>query len=305
MVRQESKPLLGIWRYATFLPFSPDKITLGEGGTSLVKKGGIYFKCEFQNPSGSVKDRSFAYQISKIKSLGWSKAVISSSGNAAISALFYCQKAGIILTVFVSPKINKRKEAVLKKYSCAIIKTKKPISESIRFAKENNAYNLRQSQDDNALYGYKTIAFELLEQEKNIDALFIPVSSGTTFVGIARGYEQFGRLPAFHFAQTEAVCPLASLYDKDFEKAKTSISDAIVARVTQREDQIKEIVKKSRGSGWVISDKEIKIAQNWLEKHGILCSYEGGLVLASFWKAKAKGYNYRYPLCVLTGRKYS
>src|SRR3990172_1500127 len=117
------------------------------GGTPVKKVDGIWCKCEHFNPTGSVKDRGLAYSISKIKLKGISKSVISSSGNAAISAAYYCALAGISLTVYISPHIHPAKYKALKKYSCEIRISKTPVSDSIKFSKKNNSYNLRQSTD--------------------------------------------------------------------------------------------------------------------------------------------------------------
>lgn len=296
----------GIWKYRDFFPPISNncRLSLGEGGTSLVKIDDIFFKYEFENPTGSVKDRSFAYQISKIKELNIKEAVVSSSGNAAISAANYCRLGNIKLTIFVSPKINKKKLGKLNKFNCKIFKTEKPISSSIRFAKKNNAYLLRQSKDLYATFGYQTIAYELFEVNPNIDAIFIPVSSGTTLAGVASGYKRYGTIPSIHAVQTEAVNPIASLFDKSFTPKKKSLADALIAKFSQREKQIMEIIDKSKGWGWVISDDEIIIARKWLLSHKIDCSYEGASTLAAFWKAKKYGYIYKYPVCLLTGKFY-
>lgn len=302
---QEKK---GIWKYKHKLPrISPEfQLTLGEGKTKLVEVEGISFKCEFENPSGSVKDRGIAYQLAKILERGFKSAVISSSGNAAISAAFYCQKAGITLYVYVSPNINPAKLYELEKYPCRITKTIKPISSAWGLAKTDPAiFNLRQSKDPNAVYGYQTIAFELLEQKPETDAVFIPVSSGTAFAGIYQGFKKLGRLPALHIVQTEAIHPIAAIYDKDFEEKKKSLADAIVARFTDRETMIKDGIVQSRGNGWVISDKEMVQAKEWLKRNDLICSYEGAAALAALWKARTKGYQYSYPVCLLTGKDYS
>lgn len=296
----------GIWQYTEYLPsISPAfRLSLGNGKTSLKRVEGILFKCEYENPTGSVKERGVSYQISYHFSKGIKQAVISSSGNAAISAANYCQLAGIHLTVFVSININKNKLATLEKLDCQIVKTKKPISAAFQYAKKNNATNLRQSQDPVGQIGYETIAYESDKQEPNIDAIFIPVSSGTTLVGIADGLQKLGKQWSIHAVQTEAIHPIASLFDKEFNPQKQSLADALVAKYTPREDQIIEAIKKSKGFGWVISDEEIKKADGWLKSHGIDCSYEGAAALAAFWKAKNHGYRYKKPVCLLTGKKY-
>ncbi len=275
------------------------------GQTQLKQVEGIYFKCEYENPTGSHKDRAMAYQVSKLEEKGIKKAVISSSGNAAISASHYCRLAGIKLTVFVSPKIKSQKLNQLKKLSCQIISTLKPISSAFQFAKTNQAFNLRQSKDENALIGYMTLPCELIETGINIDAIFLPVSSGATVCGMVRGYQKAGKkLPAIHVVQTEAVHPLSSLFDKKYSETKNSLADAIVAKYSPLYAEIIEYVKKSKGFGWVISDQEMIVAQKWLLQNDLHCSYEGAAALAALWKAEKQGMKYHHPVCILTGKNY-
>ncbi len=304
MIRQDK---LGIWKYKEQLPkISPSYMkTIGEGNTSYKVIGGIGFKCEYENPTGSVKDRGIVFQLAKAAESGFTDAVISSSGNAAISATNYCKLYGISLQIFVSPRINKGKLITLRDYGCQININSRPVSSAYKYAKEKNAYNLRQSTDVSATYGYQTIAYELMEDNPDIDAIFLPVSSGTTMVGIYDGYKNHMKIPSIHFVQTEAVHPVASLYDKDFHDKKVSLGDAIVAKFTVRERQIREIVEKNRGFGWVISDREMEENHIWLRNNGFVCSYEGAAVLSALHKSQKKGYKYKNPVCLLTGKYYS
>lgn len=295
----------GIWRLKHLLPPLPKKyqLTLGEGSTALKKIDNIFFKFEFENPTGSVKDRGMAYQISKLRQQGKRKTVISSSGNAAISAASYCQLAGIELTVFISPKINKHKLGRLEELDCRIIQTVKPISTAFQYAKNHNIYNLRQSVDLYATFGFETIGYEIAAEAK-IDAVFLPVSSGTTLVGIATGFGKLNRFPAFHAVQTEAVHSISSLFDREFREKEKSIASAIVAKYTPRQKEVIKIIKKSKGWGWVVSDSEMKEARKWLLSNNVSCSYEGAAALAALWKAGKNGYQYKYPVCILTGKYY-
>lgn len=273
------------------------------GNTHLRKVEGVYFKCEFENPTGSVKDRSLSYQISKVQKLRFKQAVISSSGNAGISASYFCQKANIDLTVFVSYHIHPGKLTILKKTNATIIQTAKPISEANSFSKKNNAYNLRQSLDPYAVIGYKNISYELQKELSHPDAIFIPVSSGTMFMGIAHGFNKH-EIPSLHAVQTEAVHPIASSFDPDYSEAETSIADGIVAKVTSREGEIIRMIHKTSGSAWIVSDRNIKKAWDYLIAHHIETSYEGAAALAALWKAKGNGYLYSKPVCILSGSFY-
>lgn len=282
------------------------KLTLGEGHTPIVEVENIFLKCEYENPTGSWKDRGMVHQIKRLLDDGVKEAVISSSGNAAISAASYCRVAGVKLTVFVSPKINKAKLdrlVQLVEPSC-IIKTDKPLSASIQYSRKTNAANLRQSKDPYAFAGYETIAYELSDEIPKIDAVFLPVSGGTATLGMANGFLKLGRLPPIHAVQTEAVHPIASFFDKTFQEKNESLADAIVAKFTPLEDKIIKIIKKSHGWGWVIADDKMKEARDWLLSHNMNCSYEGAAAVAALWKAKSCGYNYKNPVCVLSGKYY-
>lgn len=296
----------GIWRFRDFFPVISDKyqLTLNEGNTSLKYIDGIFFKCEYENPTGSVKDRGLAYQVSKLKEAGVSEGVISSSGNAAISASAFCKLANINLYIFVSDNINRGKLKKLKEINSHILIRAKPLSDAVKFAKEKNVPNLRQSTDRYATYGYETIAYELLLDEPDIDAVFFPVSSGTTLTGVFHGFLKKMKLPAVHAVQTTKVNPIASSFDKDYQSALSSLADALVARYTSRHGDVREIIKKSEGWGWVISDTEILQAFEWLHKNRLYCSYEGACTLAAYRKALRKGYKYNKPVCLLTGKAY-
>lgn len=296
----------GIWKYERFFPNVrvKNRITLGEGATPLLKIEDIYFKCEYKNPTGSVKDRGLAYQVSKLSENKIKFAVISSSGNAGISAASYCRQAKVKLTVFISPRINRAKFKILKGFQAKIIMTLKPISSAIKYAKELKAYNLRPSTDFHAVTGFSTITYEISEDLPEADAIFIPVSSGTTLVGIERGIIKLGKSIALHAVQTGAVHPIGEIYDKNYIQQDHSIADAIVARVIPRRLQILQAIRASHGSGWVVTDDQIVRAHNWLKEHDVICSYEGAVSLAGYWKARDKGLNYRYPVCLLTGSYY-
>ncbi len=281
------------------------EITLGEGNTPLIITDGIYFKCEFKNPTGSHKDRSFAYQISQLYKKGIKSAVISSSGNAAISAANYCKKAGIELQIFVSGKINRSKLKVMQDLDCKITTSPKPVSDAFKFSKIINAYDLRQSTDPNALVGYQDIAAEIIKEGVIPDGVFVPVSSGTAAVGISMGFEKLNHTVPIHIVQTDTIHPISSVFDQNFQKSsEISLADAIVARFTPREDEVIAVIRKTQGSGWVISNSEMEAAQTWLQSHDLKCSYEGACTLAALWKAKMNGYKFKSPVCILTGKYY-
>lgn len=298
----------GIWKYGKhYSPVDENfKLTLGEGNTPEVEFDGIIFKREDQNPTGSIKDRGLAYQISKAYEAGHQALVISSSGNAAISAASYCRLAGIKLKVYVSPRINKGKLRKIKALGVEVETSEKAVSEAERFSKKNNVLNLRPSVEKFGSEGYKSLAFELDECLGKIDSLFVPVSSGTSFSGLGAGYRELGYLPMMYAIQTTAVCPIASQFDFDYVPSKFSLADALVARVTKRKDEVLNLIRDSGGGAFVIDDDQITKAWRQLEAFGIETSAEGAVALAAVFKARKKGKNLgKKVVCLLTGQKHT
>ncbi|OGM24914.1 hypothetical protein A3D00_00235 [Candidatus Woesebacteria bacterium RIFCSPHIGHO2_02_FULL_38_9] len=273
--------------------------------TPIRKINDIYFKLEYKNPTGSVKDRGVSYQITEAIKHGHKSFVISSSGNAAISACFYAKKLNCDLIVFVSPKISKGKLAKLKSEKCKVVVSDKAVTDAFRFSKKNDIYNLRPSNDPNGWIGYRALARELDKQIGRVGSIFVPVSSGTLLYGIARGFGDLGYLPQLHAVQTTVVNLISSYFDSDYQKTDSSLCDALVAKTTSLKSELIKLIKKSKGFGWIISDPEIKRAWFYLKDKSIITSYEGAATLVAVRKAKEKGFELDNPVvCLLTGKYY-
>jgi len=317
--------MAGIWENQLLgqynkLP-SKTKLTLGEGNTKFyltfpadAPQSMLGIKDENTNPNGSFKDRSLAYQLSIYLDQGKDRFVISSSGNAAISAAAYANLGGAELDVFVADTVNLLKLQKLKKIADGNKKIKihqsgKPKSEAIQFALETGAINLRASIDDLALPGYKTIAYELaMHDYPEVDALFIPCSSGTSSLGILQGFKEvnYGHVKIY-LCQTTKVNVLAREFDADFSQTDTSIADAIVDRVAHRKDQLISAIKENGGGGFVISDAEIEstrlkageAAQGF--SNNSMLAYAGYHKAFAFYKDKNQELPFKMPVILASG----
>lgn len=319
---------MSIWRYRQINKDIPEKfrLSLGEGNTNLLKiflnkqeqkelgiKDGttrkVYLKLETMNPNRSFKDRSLAYQISYYYSLKAKQLIISSSGNAAISAAAYTNLTNMKLAVFVSNKMNKDKLKRLNKISgenenITLNFSSRPKSDAIKFARGGDFINLRGSTDEIAVPGFKTIAYELFDKLIECDAIFIPCSSGTSTTGISRGYDDLRvKTPAIHICQTTKIYPIAKDYDILYTPTKTSIADAISDRVAKRKAEIEKIISESNGFGWILSDIDIKNALNFLQRKTKLpdLTPNGVLSFAGLIKALRRHKNFKNPVCIISG----
>lgn len=296
----------GIWQYSSYLSLLPENfhLSLGEGNTPGLPYKDLILKREDQNPTGSLKDRGMAYQISWAFARGFNRLALSSSGNAAISAAAYSLLAGLDLTVYVSPKIGKSKLEKLRKLGVKVNISSRAVSECQKYSTQNNYLNLRPSRQEFGAEGYQTIAFELAKAYGVINNLFLPVSSGVSLTGIAKGFKVLGFLPKIHLCQPSSLCPIASLYDQDYQPEKTSLTTALVAKFTPLKNEIIKIIKESGGTGWVIGNQDVVHEQKLLEKEGIITSPEGALTVAAFTKAKNLGNISGKSVCLLTGKRY-
>lgn len=267
--------------------------------TPLIKFNAVYIKREDQNPTGSAKDRAIDIQTDNLIEKGISSAVISSTGNAAISALHFCRQKKIKLTIFLSPKVDKKKLEIIKSYKPEIIFSNKPISDAFKFSKKTNAFYLRQSTDPSALIGYQNIGKEILSQLPQVSSIFIPVGSGTTLVGIASSLPSTVKIFA---VQPASHAPISSFFDKNFTPETRSVTDALTVKLLPLKPKVITAITGSNGSGLVVQDKEVINAQKELIDGNIFTSPEGALALAGFQKAKQQGLDLgQFPVILFTG----
>lgn len=264
--------------------------------TPLVKIGNVYFKREDFNLTGSAKDRSIKLQVKNLVKNKYLSAVISSTGNAAISAQYYCAKYGINLTIFVSPHTDKSKLKLIANY----IVSSKPISDAFKYAKVNHSYLLRQSTDPIALRGYSQITKEIIKQCPQVSSIFVPVGSGTTLLGIASNLPN--SIPIFA-VQPASHCPIASTFDTSFVKENYTITDALGAKLLPLKNKVIQTIKDHLGHGIVIQNQEVINANKYLISKNIITSPEGALTLAGYNKIKNNPNVGQFPVILLTGAK--
>lgn len=269
----------------------------------------FFGKCEFNNPTGSHKDRSLGIWIDELLKKGRRDFVISSTGNAAIAAASVAttQPKLKTLTIFLRTQLaitkKKRLKDILQNDSSHKIKVKysdRPKSDAIKYAAKGGAYHLRSSTDPLAKIGYHSLAQELYQELPDADAIFFPVSSGTSFAGVFDGYQKIKakKIPAFHAVQTLAVHPLIRTAS---HSADRSLASAICDRVAHRREEINDILLRTGGRAWVSSEQEIVTHSELLRQQGFPVSPESGLALAAAGRAISVQKEYNKVIVILSG----
>ncbi len=161
----------------------------------------VYAKLEYNNFSGSIKDRAAFNILFEAISDGLvnknSRIVESSSGNFAIALMSICKKLGLKFTSVVDPNINKGYEHLLR-LGCDVqvvdeidktggyllnrIKKVQQICEEDSSAFWTNQY----ANPNNYLSYYQGLGKEICESFDELDYIFIAVSSGGTITGTAK-----------------------------------------------------------------------------------------------------------------------
>lgn len=293
-------------------------MTLEEGSTPAIDAPDIasdlglrelIFKREDMNPNGSHKDRLLAYQVSRAKEDGEKILIISSSGNAALSAAAYCKLAKIELFIFISPKTDKEKIKIMAEYGAKIIISRHALTLADLAAKTLNIKNLRPGTDENSYYGLKSIGFEVFEYCGAPDAIFIPTSSASTIIAVAEAFNdivetgEVKRIPEIYAVQTAKVHPIAEHFDKDFIAEDGSLARGIIAKNIPEEKlaKILNAIKKTNGGGAVVSDAEIEESHEILKKDNVETGYESAACFAGAIKMREKMKG-KKAVVLLTGR---
>ncbi len=247
----------------------------------------LYFKREDLHLYGSHKGRSIPKMIEKYVSEGMYNFVISSSGNAALAAALFIKEYNeknsqnkLHLKIYVGYKIDKEKLARLLsvthlpwkqqiknflkriKSEIHICQTINPRQSAFLFEKNNKGKNLRQSTDDIALLGYADLSEEL-SQIPNLEAIFIPTSSGTTAQGIYLGFNAKNIKPKIYPVQTTACHP----FSESEIIEEPSFAKAIVDKIARRKPFINELVKNNQGKVLIIKNSELLEAEKIYHSH--------------------------------------
>ena len=256
----------------------------------------LYFKREDTHPYGSHKGRSIPYMIDLYIDEGIKHFVISSSGNAALASALYISKLNkkIKLNILVGQNISTKKFDKLKELEDDYIKVtmhERPIQTLFNITKDQTIKPLRQSNDDNALIGYKSLAEELLKIS-NLEAIFIGTSSGTTAQALAKYFD--GKVE-IHIIQTTSCHPFIN----EVATEEDSIADAIVDHTALRKDNLLKLIS----GAYIASNEQIKSAQEITKNHtGLSISTNSALSIAGLMQAVYTGKTWKGPVaCIICG----
>lgn len=272
----------------------------------------LYFKREDLHPHGSHKGRSIPLMIEHYAKEGIQSFTISSSGNAAISAALAIQQHNensdqkLSLQIYVGNNINAEKYSkiqALTNEQIALTRVERPLQSLFALTQDGTVKGLRQSNDDVSLVGYETLAKELASI-KNLKAVFIPTSSGTTAQALAQAFKVLGLHIEIHIVQTISCHPFADAFTDVMQTEEESIADAIVDRTALRREKLTELVRESDGGAYIANNEQIRSAIKITEeKTGLHLSPNSALSVAGLMQAVYTGKKWDGAVvCLITGK---
>jgi threonine synthase len=287
----------------------------------------LYFKREDLHPYGSHKGRSIPFMMDYYYQNGDRHFAITGSGNAALAAALYVNakntgmkdpKEQIELEIYVGNNIAPHKFDKIKKVAdlssekTRIFVRERPL-QALTVAIAEGMRSLRQSTDDVALMGYKSLSEELSHMP-NLSTIFIASSSGTTAEALASFFSsqplnhlkkegQVVRSTEVHIVQTSSCHVLADAFETYDGPDEKSAADAIVDITAVRKPKLIPLLQKCGGHGWVASNEEIARAQELTKKHTDLdISKNSALSVAGAMLASYRGWEMKGAVvCVICG----
>lgn len=277
----------GVWRYRELIPvpYNAEVISLGEGGTPLIKLRGptrhTYLKFEGANPTGSFKDRGMTVATTMAKYLRAKAVVCASTGNTSSSMSAYAARAGLRpIIILPQGKVAKGKLAQAILHGATIIYVRGNFDEAleaaVRVSKEGLAY-LMNSINPWRIEGQKTVGFEIVEETGTPDWVVLPVGNAGNISALWKGLKELrdagliDELPKLAGIQASGAAPLAKAFKQGSDEPFFTDSPETVATAIRIGKPVSwrramKAVKESGGLFEEVSDEEILEAQRALAR---------------------------------------
>ena len=178
--------------------------------------GNIYTKCEFMNPTSSVKDRiaiNMIRQAFNDKTIDKNTHIIEpTSGNTGIALAALCASMQLTLTLTMPESMSIERQKLISAFGANIVLTSAndgmngAIKKAIELEEEyDNAILLQQFDNpNNPAIHETTTAIEILkDMDKQIDIFIGAVGTGGTLSGTGKILKQ--QLPTIHIVAVEPI----------------------------------------------------------------------------------------------------
>jgi threonine synthase len=272
---------LSFWRYRPAMPRVERTISLGEGGTPLLKAErlgkhlglkNLVLKDETRNPTNSFKDRPASLIISDAVGRGFDTVVCASNGNQGASLSAYSAKEDVTCHLIVPNDLDIGKLAQMIAYDAEVDEAngliEKAIKKAVELSEEFGWYQATTELNPLSVEALKTISYEISEQGEVPDWMIVAMGSGVTLHSIWKGFrelEAIGRIhrkPRLIGVQAQGCSPITRAFEKGRDEPivqETATTVAMAIKVSQPKYGVTALrdLNDSDGYSVTITDEEM------------------------------------------------
>ena len=297
-----------LWRDRELLPLPADvdPVSLGEGGTPLLRAKkfagdvDLWIKDESQNPTQSFKARGMAVAVSMAKHLGATKLAVPSAGNAGGALAAYAARAGLEAHIFMprdTPRANIIESRELGAHVTLIDGLITDCGAEIARRKTAEGwFDMSTLKEPYRVEGKKTLGYELAEQLdwQLPDVILYPTGGGTGLIGMWKAFDEMEALgwigkkrPRMFCVQATGCSPIVRAFENgdctaaEFPDAHTCASGLRVPKAIG-DFLILKILRQSNGGAVAVDDEEmIRVTREVGSSEGLFVSPEGAACFAA------------------------
>ena len=305
-----------LWRWRKMLPLPPDvePVSLGEGGTPLLRAKtfgsvvDLWIKDESLNPTQSFKARGMSVAVSMAKYLGAEKLAAPSAGNAGGALAAYAARAGLEAHIFMprdTPRANIIECRELGAHVTLIDGLITDCGAEIERRKDKEGwFDVSTLKEPYRVEGKKTLGYEIAEQLdwKLPDVILYPTGGGTGLIGMWKAFYEMeaigwidNKRPRMFSVQASGCAPIVRAFEagekfaNEFENAHTVASGLRVPKAIGDFIMLK-ILRDSNGGAIAIDDEEmIRTVREVGQAEGLFVAPESAACFAAFKKLRAAG----------------
>ena len=300
-----------LWRFRELLPLpaNTEPISLGEGGTPLLrakrfgeKRGmeNLWIKDESQNPTQTFKARGMSVAVSMAKYLGATKLAVPSAGNAGGALAAYAARAHLEAHIFMPRDTPRANIIECREFGAHVTLIEGLITDcSAEIGKRKEAegwFEMSTLKEPYRLEGKKTLGYELAEQLdwQLPDAILYPTGGGTGLIGMWKAFEEMEALgwidrkrPRMFSVQASGCAPIVRAFEDgetsapEFPNARTIASGLRVPKAIGDFLMLK-ILRQSNGGAVAIDDEQmIRMTRELGSIEGLFVAPEGAACFAA------------------------
>ncbi len=253
----------------------------------------VYLKKENLQRTGAFKLRGAFNKIASLVEDGQKGGVVAASaGNHAQGVAFSAKYFNIDATIVMPESTPLTKVQGVKEFGASVIlygsNYDEAYAKAMEYAKEHNYNFVHPFTDDEVIAGQGTVALEMFEDEKNLDAIIVPVGGGGLISGISVASRAISPQTKIVAVSAKGAPAMKSSYDAKQAIDTTSvrtIADGIAVRDTST-ITLEYILKNVDSFESVCEDEIASAILFLLEKQKVLVEGAGAVGVAALLHGK-------------------